>query len=67
MIARSPQPILAPREPYERTGLFKDTVFSCGHVALDKDRIRLYYGGADSVMAAADFSVKEIIAQLRPC
>ncbi|CAN5236101.1 glycoside hydrolase family 130 protein [soil metagenome] len=67
VIARSKEPILAPREPYERTGLFKDTVFSCGYVAIAEDRIRLYYGAADSVTAAADFSIKEILAQLRPC
>ena len=67
VIGRSPAPILVPHEPYERTGLFKETVFSCGHVALDADRIRLYYGAADSVLAAADFSVKEILATLKPC
>jgi len=67
VIGRSPEPILIPREPYERTGLFNETVFSCGHVALDDDRIRLYYGAADSVTAAADFSVNEILATLRPC
>ena len=67
VIGRSDQPILIPHEPYERTGLFNETVFSCGHVALDGDRIRLYYGAADSVTAAADFSVNEILDTLRPC
>ena len=69
VIARSPKPILSPTEPYELSGLFNDTVFSCGHVLLDGDgdRIRLYYGAADSCLAAADFSVREIIAQMEPC
>jgi predicted GH43/DUF377 family glycosyl hydrolase/glycosyltransferase involved in cell wall biosynthesis len=69
VIARSPQPILVPTEPYERSGLFNDTVFSCGHVALDPEgeTIRLYYGAADSCMAAADLSVREILEQMRPC
>ena len=67
VLARSPEPILAPEEPYERTGLFPETIFSCGHVALDDDRIRLYYGAADSVTAAADFSLKEIVQSLRAC
>lgn len=68
-IARSPTPIMVPTAPYERTGLFNDTVFSCGHVALDAagDTIRLYYGAADSCMAAADFTVREIIDQMDPC
>ncbi len=69
VIARSPAPIMVPSAEYERTGLFNDTVFSCGHVALDPagDRIRLYYGAADSCMAAADFDVREILDQMEPC
>ncbi len=67
VLARSRTPILSPDAPYERVGLFANTVFSCGHVALDDDRIRLYYGAADSVTAAADFSVKEILDTLGGC
>jgi predicted GH43/DUF377 family glycosyl hydrolase/glycosyltransferase involved in cell wall biosynthesis len=69
VIARSPEPILVPTEPYERSGLFNDTVFSCGHVALDPagETIRLYYGAADSCMAAADITVRDILDRMRPC
>jgi predicted GH43/DUF377 family glycosyl hydrolase len=69
VIARSPRPILKPTEIYETTGLFNDTVFSCGHIPLDDrgERIRLYYGAADSVVAAADFDVREILDSLEPC
>ena len=69
VIARSPRPILKPTEVYETTGLFNDTVFSCGHIRLDgrRERIRLYYGAADSVVAAADFVVREILDSLEPC
>ncbi len=69
VIARSNQPILVPTAPYERTGLFNDAIFSCGHVPLDDrgERIRLYYGAADSCVAAADFTVREIVDQLTPC
>jgi predicted GH43/DUF377 family glycosyl hydrolase len=66
VLARSPRPILAPEEPYERNGLFNDTIFSCGHLDLGGGRIRLYYGAADSVIAAADFDVSEIVASLEP-
>ena len=66
VLARSPAPILAPGTAYERLGLFNDTIFSCGVVPLDDDRIRMYYGAADSCIAAADFSVKEIIGSLEP-
>ncbi|HET9051483.1 MAG TPA: glycosyltransferase [Candidatus Dormibacteraeota bacterium] len=68
-IARSPEPILVPIEPYERSGVFSDTVFSCGHVALDErgEDIRLYYGAADTCMAAADVRVRDILDQMQPC
>jgi len=69
VIARSPAPILKPTEVYETIGLFNQTVFSCGHIPLDGrgERIRLYYGAADSVVAAADFDVREILDSLEPC
>lgn len=67
VLARSRTPILSPDEPYERVGLFANTVFSCGHVMLDEDRLRLYYGAADSVTAAADLSVKGILGSLEGC
>ncbi len=66
VLARSARPILAPEADYERKGLFNDTVFSCGHLDLGDGRIRLYYGAADSVIAAADFDVREIVAGLEP-
>ena len=69
VIARSPHPILKPTDLYETMGLFNHTVFSCGVVPLDDrwERIRMYYGAADSVIAAADFDVKEILDSLEPC
>jgi beta-1,2-mannobiose phosphorylase / 1,2-beta-oligomannan phosphorylase len=69
VIARSPAPILTPTEIYETMGLFNDTVFSCGVLPLDDrgERIRMYYGAADSVVAAADFDVREILDSLEPC
>lgn len=68
VIARSPKPILSPEEPFELKGLFNETVFSCGVVPLDDEgrTIRMYYGAADSVMAAADFDVQDILDSLEP-
>jgi predicted GH43/DUF377 family glycosyl hydrolase len=34
---------------------------------LDEGRIRVFYGAADSNLAAADFSVDDIVAHLDPC
>jgi predicted GH43/DUF377 family glycosyl hydrolase len=66
VIARSPEPILQPETSYEQAGLFSNVVYTCGHVPLDEDgdRIRVYYGAADSVIAAADFLVQDIIDSL---
>jgi predicted GH43/DUF377 family glycosyl hydrolase len=64
VLARSAQPILEPLETFERTGLFNETIFSCGHVDLGDGRIRMYYGAADSVVAAADFEVRDIVNSL---
>lgn len=68
VLARSTEPILRPETPYEHAGLLSNVVFTCGHVALDDegDRIRVYYGAADSVIGAADFSVREILDSLGP-
>ena len=68
VLGRSPTPILSPERPYEHAGLLSDVVFTCGHVPLDDDgrRIRVYYGAADSVIAAADFDVGELIDSLEP-
>jgi predicted GH43/DUF377 family glycosyl hydrolase len=69
VLARCQEPILQPETSYERSGLFANVVYGSGHITLDGDgdRIRLYYGAADSVIAAADFSIQEIIDSLRPC
>jgi beta-1,2-mannobiose phosphorylase / 1,2-beta-oligomannan phosphorylase len=63
VIARSPEPILAPETPYEREGFFGGVVFTCGLIA-EGDLVRIYYGAADGVMAVADLSLKEILAGL---
>ena len=69
VLARSRRPILVPTEPFERSGVFSNVVFSCGHVPLDDhgERIRLYYGAADTCVGAADFVVRDIVDDLDPC
>jgi predicted GH43/DUF377 family glycosyl hydrolase len=34
---------------------------------LDDGRIRVYYGASDESLAAADFVIDDILAQLEPC
>ena len=67
ILGRSEEPILTADASHERVGLMPNVVFTCGHVPLGDDgsRIRVYYGAADSVIAAADFEVAEILESLR--
>lgn len=63
VIARSREPILKPEAGYEREGFFGCVVFTCG-LLTDDDRVRIYYGAADEVIAVADLSLDEILAGL---
>lgn len=63
VIARSPQPILEPEAGCETRGFFGGVVFSCGAL-VDGDTVRLYYGAADTSMACARLSVREILDSL---
>ncbi|MCL6599231.1 MAG: glycoside hydrolase family 130 protein [Alicyclobacillus macrosporangiidus] len=63
VIARSKEPILAPETPYEMSGFFGGVVFSCGAL-LEGDQIRMYYGVADEAIAAAEFSLSEVLDTL---
>lgn len=63
IIARSREPIMQPEASYEVSGFVPNVVFSCGAL-VDGDRVIIYYGGADTVIAGAELSVKEILASL---
>lgn len=63
VLARSRQPILTPEKSYERNGIVPNVVFSCGAL-VDGDLITIYYGAADTVIAAAELSVDEILGTL---
>jgi predicted GH43/DUF377 family glycosyl hydrolase len=63
VIGRSREPVLAPEAAYERHGFFGNVVFTCG-AAVEGDRVRVYYGAADTVVAAADLSLAAILGGL---
>jgi predicted GH43/DUF377 family glycosyl hydrolase/glycosyltransferase involved in cell wall biosynthesis len=68
VLARSRRPLLVPELEYERDGFLHDVVFPSGHVPIDGgERIRIYYGAADSRTAAADVAVADILSSLEPC
>lgn len=65
IIAKTEEPILAAEESYELKGDANDVVFPCGAL-IDKGRLYVYYGAADTVSAVASQSMTEIMKALKP-
>lgn len=64
VIRRGDQWVFSPKVPYERDGDVDDVVFPCGWI-LEGDMLRIYYGGADSCIALATASLKDVLDYLR--
>lgn len=63
ILAKSAAPVLVPAEKYELSGDVNNVVFPCGAL-IDKDRLYIYYGAADTVCAVASESMNSIRAAL---
>jgi beta-1,2-mannobiose phosphorylase / 1,2-beta-oligomannan phosphorylase len=59
VIARAPEPILEPEEPWEREGTVPMVVFPNSAVVID-GTLFVYYGGADTVTAVATANLREL-------
>ncbi|HXI44753.1 MAG TPA: hypothetical protein VNH13_00450 [Candidatus Acidoferrales bacterium] len=58
--------VFAPETPYEITGDVGRVVFPCGWIRDEAtDRLRLYYGAADSVIGLATATFSEVLARVR--
>lgn len=66
IIARSDDPILEPEMYYEKKGIVDNVVFPCGAVLI-KDKIFVYYGGADKVIGVATIKLKKLLKHLNAC
>ncbi|MCS7310658.1 MAG: glycosidase, partial [Armatimonadetes bacterium] len=65
-ILRSDEWIFGPEEVYEREGDVANVVFPCGYtIAEDGDTLYLYYGGADTCIALATGSIREMLDWLK--
>lgn len=53
--------ILQPEDPWEVTGYVHNVVFTCGAVAEPDGIIRIYWGGADSVMCVGEASTQDLV------
>lgn len=58
----SPEPVLMPKAAYETAGGFRNNVvFPMALIPIEEDRVRLYYGAADAVMAMAEGSIYDLV------
>jgi predicted GH43/DUF377 family glycosyl hydrolase len=53
--------ILQPEDPWEVSGYVHNVVFSCGAVAEEDGSLRIYWGGADTVMCAGMARINDLI------
>ena len=53
--------ILQPEDPWELTGYVHNVVFTCGAVAEDDGSVKIYWGGADTVMCAGTARLDELV------
>ena len=54
--------ILQPEDPWEITGYVHNVVFSCGAVAEPDGTVKIYWGGADTVMCAGEANISDLVA-----
>ena len=53
--------ILQPEDPWEVSGYVPNVVFTCGAVPEDDGTVKIYWGGADTVMCAGSAEVEELV------
>jgi len=65
LLKRGDEWVFGPQETYEQLGDVGNVTFPCGTtLAPDGDTLRIYYGAADSTIALAFASLKQILAWL---
>ena len=53
--------ILQPEDPWEVTGYVHNVVFTCGAVPEDDGTVKIYWGGADTVMCAGEAVLDDLV------
>jgi predicted GH43/DUF377 family glycosyl hydrolase len=61
IIAVGDEWILQPEEPYEITGYVHNVVFCCGAVPEKDGSVKIYWGGADSVMCVGTANIEQLV------
>lgn len=63
-IGRLKTPLFAPTKPWERKGTIANVVFPTG-TSLFNDRLYIYYGAADTHIAAASVKLQDLLSELK--
>jgi len=53
--------ILEPEDPWERVGYVPNVVFSCAAVPENDGTLKIYWGGADTVMCVGTANIRELV------
>lgn len=53
--------ILQPEDPWEITGYVPNVVFTCGAIPETDGTVKIYWGGADSVMCVGNAKIDELV------
>ena len=61
IIGKPKEYLICPEADYERTGLVHNVIFTCGQIVEPDGEMKLYYGGADTVISMATANVNEIV------
>jgi len=63
VIARAEEPIFEPETDYECDGFFGNVVFTCG-LLCENDKLKIYYGAADTAICYAELGVQDVLESL---
>jgi len=61
IIGVSDEWILQPEDPWEITGYVHNVVFTCAAVPEDNGKVKIYWGGADTVMCAGTARIDDLV------
>jgi predicted GH43/DUF377 family glycosyl hydrolase len=64
IISRTEKPLFEPETEYEKKGEVSNVVFPCGNVVI-KDKIYIYYGGADKVVGVATIKISDLLSAIK--
>jgi predicted GH43/DUF377 family glycosyl hydrolase len=63
VLARTGKPILEPQMDYECEGFFGNVVFCCG-LLYENDKLKIYYGVADTAVCYAEIRLQDVLSNL---